>query len=121
MSTSDPADPTASLTVRFEENGHVQVEELAKAVLSVSPAWATIAFLARERDGNTGGFGPPRVSLRRYKRRGGRFVVDKHFTLTNAAQAQGLLQALGHWFGPDGPGTVPGAAGHAGADGDDEL
>ena len=116
MSTSDPADPTASLTVRFEENGHVQVEELAKAVLSVSPAWATIAFLARERDGNTGGFGPPRVSLRRYKRRGGRFVVDKHFTLTNAAQARGLMQALGAWFGPDGPGMEHGAAVKAGDD-----
>jgi hypothetical protein len=113
MSTSGTPDPTASLTVRFEEGGQLQVEELARAVLSVSPAWATIAFLARERDAASGAFGAPRVSLRRYKKRGGRFVVDKHFTLTTATQAEGLRQALTTWFGPDGP-----ALGHDGGEGD---
>jgi len=112
MSSSGSSDPTASLTVRFEEGGQLQVEELARAVLSVSPAWATVAFLARERDPSSGTFGAPRVSLRRYKKRGGRFVVDKHFTLTNAAQAEGLAKALHSWFAPDGPGQ-----GHEGADG----
>jgi hypothetical protein len=93
-----PNDPIDALTVRFEEGGQIQVDELGKAVLAHSPTWATIAFLARERDPATGAFSSPRVSLRRYKRRGGRFVVDKHFTLTNGAQALALMTAIERWF-----------------------
>lgn len=92
------ADPLAELTVRYEEAGVVQVEELGRAVLASSPLWATLAFVARERDPATGGFRPPRVTLRRYKKRGGRFHVDTHFTLTSAAQAQALVAALGGWL-----------------------
>ncbi|MDP2343911.1 MAG: hypothetical protein Q8O67_23340 [Deltaproteobacteria bacterium] len=104
--TTTPAvDPTAGLTVRFEENGVVQVEELQRAVLSSTPAWATLAFLARERDATTGEFRAPRVSLRRYKRRAGRFVVDKHFTITNRAQGLALVAALSTWFADGGPGA----------------
>jgi hypothetical protein len=98
-------DPTAGLTVRFEEGGVLQVEELQRVVLSTSPAWATIAFLARERDPTTGEFRAPRVSLRRYKRRAGRFVVDKHFTLTTRAQGLALATALSTWFAEGGPGA----------------
>lgn len=106
---SQDADPTAALTVRFEEDGQLQVEELARVVLGLSSTWATLAFLARERNRATGVFGPPRVSLRRYKKRGGRFVVDKHFTLTNAGQSRGLLEALAGWFAPDGLASLHGA------------
>ena len=84
----------------------MQVEELAKAVLASSPTWATLAFLARERDPVSGALRAPRVSLRRYKKRGGKFVVDKHFTLTNRAQADALVAALGGWFSAGGPGDV---------------
>ena len=103
--TSEPApkDPTAGLTVRFEENGVLQVEELQRAVLSSTPAWATLAFLARERDASSGEFKAPRVSLRRYKRRAGRFVVDKHFTITTRAQALALASTLALWFADEGP------------------
>ena len=101
---------TSELTVNFEEDGVLQVEELAKVVLGVSPTWATIAFLARERDRASGVFRAPRVSLRRYKKRGGRFIVDKHFTLTNAGQARALQAALAGWFADGGPGAVDGPA-----------
>jgi len=105
MTEKDPA--LASLTVRFEEGGVLQVDELDRVVLAASPLWATVAFLARERDRATGAWRATRVQIRRYKKRGGRFVVDKHFTLTGRAQADGLAAALGRWFSPGG-------AGHAG-------
>jgi hypothetical protein len=96
------SDPTAELTVAYEEGGVVLVEELEKVVLQVSPSWATIAFLSRERRPD-GSVGAPRVSLRRYKKRGGRFIVDKHFTLTTSAQALSCATAISAWFGPGGP------------------
>lgn len=108
-------DQHPELTVRYEEDGVVVVEELARTVLASSPTWTTIAFLSRERDKVSGVFGGPRVSLRRYKKRGGRFVVDKHFTLTTRAQAAALQAALGTWLGDGGL-----ASGDDGAHGNDD-
>jgi hypothetical protein len=107
MTRSEPP-ALASLTVRFEEGGVLQVDELARVVLAVSPMWATIAFLCRERNRTTGAWQAPRVQLRRYKKRGGRFVVDKHFTLTGRAQADPLATALVGWFAEGGPGRTAG-------------
>ena len=109
-SPPEKADPLADLTVRFEEAGVVQVEELARVVLAASPTWATLAFLAHERDRATGAWKAPRVSLRRYKKRGGRFIVDKHFTLTNRNQAEVLRQTLASWFDAGGAGDTAAAA-----------
>ncbi len=105
-------DPVGELTVRYEDAGVVVVEELAKAVLTTSATWTTVAYLSRERDKISGVFAAPRVSLRRYKKRGGRFVVDKHFTLTTRTQALALQEALSAWFAADG------LAAHAGDDDD---
>ncbi len=90
-------DPLTSLTVRFEEEGVVKVEEVAKVVLASSPMWATVAFVSRERDAASG-LGPARVSVRRYKKRGGRYHVDKHLTLTTLQQARALRDALSEWI-----------------------
>jgi hypothetical protein len=104
---SPAADPAlAALTVRFEEAGVVKVEELGRVVLAASPLWATVAFLAREAD-PAGTLQAPRVVLRRYKKRGGRYVVDKHFNLTTARQARALASTLLSWFPNDDDATEP--------------
>ncbi len=108
MTGKDPRAALEGLTVRFEEGDVLFVEELDRVVVSVSPLWATIAFLARERDRATGQWSAPRVQLRRYKRRAGRFVVDKHFTLTGRGQAEALVAALSTWFAAGGKGRVEG-------------
>lgn len=96
------------LTVTFEENGVLKVRELDRAVLSSASTWATVAHLFEERDPE-GGFRGPKVSLRRYRKRGKGFVVDKHLTLSSARQAHALALALARWF-PEAP--------PAGGDGD---
>jgi hypothetical protein len=108
MTSKDPHAALDGLTVRFEEGGVLQVDELDRVVVAVSPMWATIAFLARERDRATGVWRAPRVQLRRYKRRGGRFVVEKHFTLTGRTQADAVAAALQGWFAAGGKGRVEG-------------
>jgi hypothetical protein len=90
------------LTVAFVENGTEKVRELDKMVLSQSTSWATLAFLFQELDAATGTWKPQKVGLRRYKKRGGRFVVDKHFVVSSDRQAHALLDALSRWF-PDAP------------------
>jgi hypothetical protein len=85
------------LTVNFEENGELKVKELDKVILSSSASWATIAFLFQERDPE-GGWRAPKVSVRRYRKRGKGYIVDKHVVLTGATQAKALADALSRWF-----------------------
>jgi hypothetical protein len=100
-----PAHDLHDLTVAFREGDIEKVVELDRAVLAVSPAWATIAYLAADvTDGVTG---PARVVLRRYRRQGQRHVLDKHFTLTTATQGQALADALHKWLA--GPLSSPSA------------
>lgn len=97
------------LTVAWEDQGVVKVRELDRALLSSSSAWATLAFLFEER-GPDGAFHGPRLSLRRYRKRGKSWVVEKHLTISSGRQAHVLAQALARWF-PTAP---------SGAEGDDE-
>ena len=96
------------LTVTWSENGTPKVRELAKMLLSTSSSWATIAFLFQEADG-AGGWRAPKVSVRRYRKRGKTYVVDKHLTLSTSKQALDLANAVVAWFAPGGPGAVGGA------------
>jgi hypothetical protein len=94
------------LTVSWTENGVEKVRELNKTVLSTSTSWATIAFLFQENDGE-GGWRAPKVSIRRYRKRGKGFVVDKHLTLSTAKQAVALADAIKGWF-PNPPASSEG-------------
>ncbi len=91
------------LTVAFEEDGVVRVRQLDRAVLTSSSSWATVAFLFEER-GPDGEFHGPRVSLRRYRKRGKAWLVEKHLTLGSARQAHTLATVLARWF-PTAPGA----------------
>lgn len=110
------------LTVNWTEGEILKVRELDKAVLSMSTSWATVAFLFQEHEPETGGFRAPKVSLRRYRKRGGRFIVDKHLTLSTEKQAADLARAIAGWFGPSGPGRTqtvqPGSAVRPGRSGE---
>ena len=92
------------LSVTFEENGVLKVRQLDRVVLSSSSSWATVAHLFEERDPE-GGFRGPKVSLRRYRKRGKGFVVDKHLTISSPRQAHTLAAALARWF-PEVPASA---------------
>ena len=94
------------LTVNWTEAGVLKVRELDKAVLSTSSSWATVAFLLQEHDAEEGGWRAPKVSIRRYRKRGGKLHVDKHLTLSTEKQASELAAAIGAWFAPEGPGKT---------------
>ena len=95
------------LTVNWTEAGVLKVRELDKAVLSTSSSWATVAFLFQEHDAESpGGWRAPKVSIRRYRKRGGKLHVDKHLTLSTEKQATDLAAAIGAWFAPAGAGKT---------------
>jgi len=84
------------LTVQFEKDGVVLVEELGKVVLS-SGNWATILFRFREFDEKEGVFLEEKFALRRYQKRRGGYAVHSRFTISNVTQAKQVQKALSEW------------------------
>jgi hypothetical protein len=91
------ADTVDELTVQYEENGQVLVQETAKEVLTKG-VWATIMFKYRNRDRKTGELGPEQVTIRRYKKSGGQYRSQSKFNISGEKQAKEIAKVLMAWF-----------------------
>jgi hypothetical protein len=85
------------LTVSYEEEGRVVVEELDKAILSKG-AWATILFKYREYDRRKEEMGKVKFSLRRYQKRNGSYRQQAKFNISSETQATAIVETLGQWI-----------------------
>jgi hypothetical protein len=85
------------LTVSYEEEGRVVVEELDKAILSKG-AWATILYKYREYDRRTEEMGKVKFSLRRYQKRNGSYRQQAKFNISSEIQATAIVETLGQWI-----------------------
>ena len=85
------------LTIAYEEDGKVRVRELDRRVLQDGRGWATMAFLSQEWENATEQYAPPRVHLRRYRKRGGRYQLHSKFNLPAQSQITALKDALVDW------------------------
>lgn len=95
------AEKVEDLTIAYEEDGQVLVQEIDKEVLS-SGAWATVIFRYRELDRARGEYGPDKYSVRRYQKREGLYLPKSKFNISSAAQAKKLLAVLSRWTGEEG-------------------
>lgn len=96
-----------ALSVAYEEGGQVRVKELHKEVLHEGHGWATVVFLSEEWDEKAAEFGPPKVHLRRYRKRAGRYQLYSKFNLSNMSHARHLAQTLQRWADDRGMGPSP--------------
>ena len=85
------------LTVQFEENGQVIINELDKVVLSKG-AWTTVLFRYQEWQPDKGVFGPDKYVIRRYKKAGGEYRQQSKFNISSADQARKIVDALNAWI-----------------------
>ena len=85
------------LTVQYEENGKVVVEELDKAILSKG-AWATLLFKYREWDRRKEEMGAPKFTIRRYQKRNGSFRQQAKFNISSEKQARAIIETLTGWL-----------------------
>lgn len=99
------------ITVNYEEEGELLVEELEKVILNRG-AWTSILFRYRERDRQTGQMGPPKATLRRYQKYQGVFKKRDAINLS-ADAAKTLLTTLEKWL-------AEGLLGKGPADGEQE-
>jgi len=90
------AESINEITINYEEDGVLVIEELDKVVLSRG-AWTTILFLYRERQRDSGEFGQPKAGLRRYQKYNGVFRKRDAINLSDKA-GDILRETLARWF-----------------------
>lgn len=84
------------ITINYEEEGELVVEELDKVILNRG-AWTSILFRYRERERQSGQMGPPKASLRRYQKYQGVFKKRDNINLS-ADTARTLITTLDQWL-----------------------
>jgi hypothetical protein len=84
------------LTIEYEEEGVLVVEELDKVILQKG-TWASVLFKYRQLDRKTGEFGPPKAALRRYQKSGGYYRKRDAINLSEKS-AKILVDTLNDWF-----------------------
>ncbi len=84
-----------------ESDGKQKVKELKKEVLSRG-SWTTIMFLYQDLDNKTSDFGPPKIRIQRYQKRGGEYRPQSKFNISSAKQAYQIIDVIEGWF-PERP------------------
>lgn len=85
------------LTVNYEEDGVLVVEELDKVVLSKG-AWATVLFQYRQWERAKEAYGPIRFTIRRYRKIRDEYRQQAKFNISSEDQARKLVEALQGWL-----------------------
>lgn len=90
------ASDVSELTVQYEEDGTVIVKELDKEVLSKG-AWATLLFKYQDWNRAKGEYGPPRFTIRRYRKINGEYRQQSKFNISSEDQAVKIIETLKKW------------------------
>ena len=80
-----------------DEQGQQLVRQVKKEVLT-SGAWSTIMFMYQDLDKKTGEFGPRKIRVARYQKRGGKFIPQSKFNISSAKQARQIIDIIRGWL-----------------------
>lgn len=88
------------LTIAFYQDDRNVLKELQKIVLTRGN-WTTIMYLFQELNKKTNEYEAPKVSIRRYQKRGGIYKQQSKFNISSAKQGREIAGILLNWF-PEG-------------------
>jgi len=91
------AEHVDELTVNYEEDGVLIVQEIDKEILSKG-SWATILFRYRDFDKTTQQYSVDKFSIRRYQKRDGQYQTKSKFNISSTAQAEKIVETLSRWL-----------------------
>ena len=91
------AENVEDLTVNYEEEGVLVVQEIDKEILSKG-AWTTILFRYRDFDQSTKQYSADKYTIRRYQKRNGQYQTKSKFNISSAAQAEKIVETLSRWL-----------------------
>ena len=89
------------LTVNYEEDGILVVQEIDKEILSKG-AWTTILFRYRDFDKKTGQYSADKFTIRRYQKRNGQYQAKAKFNISSTTQAEKIIETLTRWMRSEG-------------------
>ena len=95
------AETIEEVSYNYEDEGKLVRKEMKKEVLTKG-AWATVMFLYQELDRKTESWGPPKVSIVRFKKSGGVYRKQSSFNISSDRR----WIAWSKTGGPDTPDTV---------------
>jgi len=85
------------LTIAFYQDDRNVLKELEKVVLTRGN-WTTIMYLFQELNKKTNEYEAPKVSIRRYQKRGGIYKQQSKFNISSARQGRTIADILLKWF-----------------------
>lgn len=85
------------ISINWEEEGQLKVKELKRHILSKG-AWATLMFLYQEFDKKTNDFGPPKITIRRFRKRNDAYIYQSKFNISSEAQAKEIARIIEDWY-----------------------
>jgi hypothetical protein len=91
------AETIDEITITYEDEGIVTTKELDKAILTRG-AWTTIVFKFQDWDRKNEEYGPIKFSIRRYRKLKGEFKQQSKFNISNAQQAEKIIETLSNWL-----------------------
>ena len=101
------AETIDEVSYNYEDEGKLVRKEIKKEVLTKG-AWATVMFLYQELDRKTEAWGPPKVSIVRFKKSGGVYRKQSSFNISSEKQARQIVGVIEKWYAEVGPGTSEG-------------
>ncbi|MCB0266307.1 MAG: hypothetical protein R3C41_22665 [Calditrichia bacterium] len=91
------AETIDEITIDWEEDNILKVKELDKVVLTKG-AWSTILFRYQQWDDAKEHYSADMYTIRRYRKSQGVYRQQSKFNISNAAQAQKIVEALTQWI-----------------------
>jgi hypothetical protein len=92
------AETTDEISIEWkDETGQLLVRQVQKKVLT-SGAWSTIMFIYQDLNKKSGEFGPKKIRIGRYQKRGGKFLPQSKFNISSARQAKQIVETIGEWL-----------------------
>ena len=85
------------ITIQYEEDGQVLVQELDKEILTKG-AWATIIFRYQNWSRAKNEFAKEMFTIRRYQKRNGEYLPKSKFNISSADQAKKIIATLEKWI-----------------------
>ncbi len=94
------------ITISYNDDGAEGTKELDKCVLTKG-AWTTIMFRYQDWEAAKNQYGPVKYSIRRYQKRNDQYWQKSKFNISNAAQAQKIIDILSKWIDEEDPVAAP--------------
>src|SRR5262249_2084840 len=96
------AETIDEVSYNYEDEGKLVRKEIKKEILTKG-AWATVMFLYQELDRKTESWGPPKVSIVRFKKSGGVYRKQSSFNISSEKQARQIVEVIEKWYAEVGP------------------